>query len=51
MIDRYDLLMINGLLLISLGLGMIYWPLFFISLGVWLVGIGLVGARNSGFSN
>jgi len=43
--DRYDLITLIGLVLFSFGLGMIYLPLFFISMGVWLSVMGIMGAR------
>jgi len=41
-LDIFDFLPLIGLVFISVGLGLIYMPLFYISLGVWLVVFGML---------
>ncbi len=43
--DRYDLLMIAGVLAVALGAALIYVPLGFIVVGLGLMGASFLGAR------
>lgn len=44
LVDRYDLIFVVGLVLVSVGLVWVWWPLALIVPGVVLVLVGLAGA-------
>lgn len=46
-LDRFDILTLLGLALLTAGLGFVYWPLALITPGVFLLAVGVAGARGS----
>ena len=43
--DRYDVLLIAGIVLAAIGLGLIYFPLGLIACGAGCIALAMIGAR------
>jgi hypothetical protein len=43
--DRFDMLLIAGIVLAAIGLGLIYFPLGLIAIGAGCIALSLIGAR------